>query len=97
MFMDALCRKLSADPGEIARGAKSLQGQGFKIEISPVSGYRYEVSEEPLWSELLKVAGCKRLGKRIEVVQSTSSTNDLAREAIFEFENQDNINKQKIY
>jgi len=29
----------------------------------------------------LKVPGCRRLGRLIEVVQSTSSTNDLAREA----------------
>ena len=81
VVMEALCRELSAEPQEIAKAANTLQSQGFNIEVSPVSGYRYVVSAEPLWDELLKVPGCKRLGRRIEVVQSTNSTNDLAREA----------------
>ena len=81
VVMEALCHELSAQPQRISEAARALQEHGFQIEISPVSGYRYVLSEEPLWSELLKPLGCKHLGRRIEVVQTTASTSDLARAA----------------
>jgi len=81
VVMEGLCRELGFEAEEIAKAAGELQEQGFQIEISPVSGYRYVASEEPLWDELLKVGGCKRLGRKIKVVQEARSTNDLARAA----------------
>ena len=79
--MDGLCRELGHEAREIAKAAEELQKQGFEIEVSPVRGFRYVVSEEPLWDELLKVAGGKLLGAKIQVVQEAESTNDLARAA----------------
>ena len=81
VVMDGLCRELGFEAREIAKAAGELQSQGFQIEVSPVSGYRYVASEEPLWDELLKVKGGKRLGGKIKVVQEANSTNDLARAA----------------
>ena len=79
--MEALCHELSSQARDIAKAARALQSIGFQIEVSPVSGYRYVVSAEPLWAELLKPQGCRLLGRQIKVVQTTTSTNDLAREA----------------
>ena len=81
VVMEGLCRELGFEAKEIAKAADELQAQGFGIEVSPVSGYRYVVGEEPLWDELLKVRDCKNLGQKIKVVQEASSTNDLARAA----------------
>ncbi len=83
VVMEGLCRELGFEAKEIAKAAGELQAQGFGIEVSPVAGYRYVVSEESLWDELLKVQGLRhgRLGQKIKVVQEASSTNDLARAA----------------
>jgi len=81
VVMEALCHELSSQPRDIAQAAGALQSKGFQIEVSPVSGYRYVVSAEPLWAELLKPHGCRLLGRQIKVVQTASSTNDLARQA----------------
>ena len=81
VVMEALCRELSAAPQDIANAAGALKSKGFQIEVSPVSGYRYVVSAEPLWDQLLKPQGCKRLGPKIKVLQTATSTNDLARQA----------------
>ena len=83
VVMEGLCRELGFEAREIAKAAGELQEQGFQIEVSPVSGYRYVVSEEPLWDELLKVQGLRHghLGQKIKVVQEASSTNDLTRAA----------------
>ena len=83
VVMEGLCRELGFEAKEIAKAAGELQAQGFGIEVSPVSGYRHVVCEEPLWDELLKVQGLRhrRLGQKIKVVQEAGSTNDLARTA----------------
>ncbi len=81
VVMEALCRELSAGPEQIAKNVSDLRSHGFHIDLSPVDGFRYIVSPEPLWLELLKPANCHRLAQRVQLVQTTSSTNDLAREA----------------
>ncbi|MCK4849970.1 MAG: biotin--[acetyl-CoA-carboxylase] ligase [Phycisphaerae bacterium] len=81
LAMEALCRELSAGPQQISKAIAELGSRGFHIDLSPVDGYRYVVSTEPLWDELLKPPGCRRLAKQVKLVQSTTSTNDLARRA----------------
>lgn len=83
VVMEGLCRELGFEAKEIAKTVDELQAQGFGIEVSPISGYRYVIGEEPLWDELLKVQGLRhgRLGQKIKVVQESGSTNDLARAA----------------
>ena len=49
VVMEALCRELRAEPGQIARAVGQLRNHGFHIDLSPVQGYRYIVSDEPLW------------------------------------------------
>ena len=81
--MEALCRELSAKPQHIARTVDELRTLGFHIDLSPVDGYRYVVSAEPLWNELLlnllKHPHRRRLARRVNLLPSTTSTNDLAR------------------
>ena len=81
VVMEALCRELSAGPQQIAKAVAEIRSRGFHIDLSPVDGYRYVVTPEPLWLELLKPPACRRLAQRINLVQTTSSTNDLARRA----------------
>ncbi len=82
VVMEALCRELSAQPQQIAKAVAELGSRGFHIDISPVDGYRYLVCPEPLWEELLiKPPDCHRLARRIKLVQTATSTNDLARKA----------------
>ena len=79
--MEALCRELSAEPQQIAKAVGELRSHGFHLDLSPVDGYRYEVSSEPLWAALLNPPDCQRLGRRVKVVQTATSTNDQARKA----------------
>lgn len=81
VVMEALCRELSAGPEQIAKAVSDLRSHGFHIDLSPVDGYRYVVSAEPLWAELLNPPNCHRLGRRVKLVQTATSTNDLARKA----------------
>ena len=81
VVMEAFCRELAAAPQDLIAAANALRCKGFQIEVSPVSGYRYVVSPEPLWDRLLQPESCRRIGRRIQVRQSTTSSNDLARQA----------------
>lgn len=81
VVMEALCRELVARPEQISKAMDEIRGHGFHIELSPVDGYRYVVTAEPLWTELLRPSDCQRLARQIKLVQTTSSTNDSAREA----------------
>ena len=83
VVMEALCRELSSEPRNISRAVDELRTRGFHIDLSPVDGYRYVVSAEPLWDKLLilKPPDCRRLARRVKLLGSTSSTNDLARQA----------------
>lgn len=87
VVMDALCRELQAKPRQLAEAAAQLRRNGFCIESSPVSGYRYSPSTEPLWDELLKNPSCRHIGRQIQIVPSTASTNDLARQASADLNN----------
>ena len=81
VVMEALCRELSARPEQISEAMNQIHSRGFHIELSPVDGYRYVVTAEPLWDDLLKPPNCHRLAKRVKLVQEATSTNDLARQA----------------
>ena len=81
VVMEALCRELSARPQQISKALDQIRSHGFHIELSPVDGYRYVVTAEPLWADLLSPPNCHRLAKRVKLVQDTTSTNDLARKA----------------
>ena len=87
VVMDALCRELGAQPQQLAEAAAELRGKGFCIESSPVSGYRYRPSTEPLWDELLNSETYRHVGRDIRIVSSTASTNDLARQASSDLNN----------
>ena len=83
LVMEALTRQLRAKPEQISKAVDDLRSRGFQIEVSPVGGYRCVASTEPLWEELLKPdsVSCKRLARRIQLIQTATSTNDLARKA----------------
>lgn len=87
VVMDALCQELKARPGQLAQAADELRSHGFCIENSPISGYRFAAATEPLWDRLLKSRSRRHLGKEIQIVASTTSTNDLARQASSDLSN----------
>ncbi|MCP4712017.1 MAG: biotin--[acetyl-CoA-carboxylase] ligase [Planctomycetes bacterium] len=79
MQMQALQHNVSLDPQQILTVITRLRNQGYKIETSPVNGFRLEAPPEKLNADLIEFElTTERVGNNILVYETTDSTNDVA-------------------
>ena len=73
-----LCQKLKISRAAVWSHIESLRDAGFEIIASPHRGYQLISSPEQLIAEDLqsRLAGKTLIGRRIQTLQTTSSTND---------------------
>ena len=73
-----LCQKLKISRAAVWSHIESLRDSGFEIIASPHLGYQLISSPEQLIAEDLqsRLAGKTLIGRRIQTLQTTSSTND---------------------
>jgi BirA family transcriptional regulator, biotin operon repressor / biotin---[acetyl-CoA-carboxylase] ligase len=76
---DRLARDLKLSPQRLAAALGELSGLGFEIEDHPMMGLRLAAAPPALFAEELATGlVVRRIGRHIQCVAETSSTNDLA-------------------
>ncbi len=79
LSIETLSLSLKTTPQDIQQQLQYLINLGYKIESSPIDGFRLIQAKHTLDSDILEFSlNTQRIGKKILVYQSTQSTNDIA-------------------
>ena len=80
---EALAEEVGVSPDEVVSAVEDLGCRGFRIESHPIQGFRLlGVPDRLFEDELACDLATDRIGRTIRCVDETTSTNDLAWEAV---------------
>ncbi len=82
MTLEALGRALDCAPMEAARRVETLRQAGCRIDAHPQQGMTLIETGLGCWADYLQARHAGRLGRRIVVYRSTTSTQDRARQEL---------------